>query len=999
MTAERKDPGRFQRLWENDRSFLLVILQLGLFILGFALLLGLHLFVLAKIQGLEQRHANEQSRLLLAEQINLNLAGIQSTFYEIAASTSQRRQSILGQDALGIIRDIRRILEILESGGTYFRRISVNLEFKDSVSTPITYHRGAGQSEYVLEAIDLLPKLSEIERKLDTLVELAGARQQFRSDGQERRYMETIAVVESFLKQIPPLFIRMRENTNRIHAEGLLRFKEIDRLTAEQKRFYQVVEMAVTGVTILLVIVFGAAIAHRIRTTNASLHHANRRLEQLKNQAQDSERYNSVINRILEVSIQELPLRETLNKALEQIMSVPWLAIEAQGSVFLADEDQNTLVLGAHYQFATELQEKCAVLPYGRCLCGRVALSRQTLFSNELEADHEIGFPGMHNHGHICLPIESQDRFLGVLNLYVAKGCERTTIDERFLQLATNTLANIIESKQAEDMLRKLSFAVEQSPATVIITDLEGRIEYVNPMFSEKTGYSFAEAIGQKPHILSSGHTTEEMYEDLWTTLKKGGIWRGEFLTRKKDGTMFWESAAISPIRTKAGEVSHYIAVKEDLTERKRIEHELRKATEIAEQANQAKSNFLANMSHEIRTPMNVIIGMTQLALESGLDPQQTNYVSKVRSSAELLLGIINDILDFSKIEADKLELESMDFYLQSVLDTLTQLIELKVARKGLALSVSVAPNVPALLKGDPLRLGQILINLVNNAVKFTQKGRVSLRVDLKERAGERLWLHFQVTDTGIGIAREQLRQLFEPFNQADGSTSRRYGGTGLGLAICKKLTQMMHGEIWADSEPGKGSRFHFTVQLGEGRRVRPMLSAVDNTSNADRLRGARVLLVEDNELNQELAKILLEKKGFHVVSVSNGLQALEILQQESFDAVLMDIQMPVMDGYTATRKIRELSCFDNLPIIAMTAGVMASDRCQAEQAGMNDFIGKPLNVDKMMEILVRWIAPIKAPRPLDPMDGSRSGVSTADGGEGEDVATAAASTDKDQEL
>jgi two-component system sensor histidine kinase/response regulator len=822
------------------------------------------------------------------------------------------------------------------------------------------------------------------------------------------------------------------------------------------------------------------------------------------------------------------------------------------GVLYIYEKDQERLRLltGFAYRERKTLDQYIVL---GQGLVGQCALERNPIVLTEPPADYVRIGSGLGDATPktiSVLPVLRADQLLGVLEiaslehttparqalldalLPVLAGnleiLQRNVATHRLLD-ETRAQAETLETQARELAAQKDAIQatetwylkiIESSPDGMLILDADGSIILANPQIEAIFGYARGELLGNKvemlvPQSVRPHHVglRSSFTRDSRARLMGTGIDRLHGV--RKDGSEFPVEVGLARLPDVGGRGDCVCAAVRDVTERRRAEDEVRRARELAEDATRAKSEFLANMSHEIRTPMNAIIGMSHLALQTTLDKKQRNYIEKVNRSAENLLGIINDILDFSKIEAGKMSMEQVAFRLEDVLDHVANLIGMKAEDKSLELLFNCGSEVPTALVGDPLRLGQVLVNLCSNAVKFTEAGEIILGVEQVQpvqqpvqQHGAEVELHFWVHDSGIGMTPEQCAKLFQSFSQADSSTTRKYGGTGLGLAISRTLVELMQGRIWVESTPGEGSTFHFHAKftqqaepmprrmysaeelmgvrvlvvddnatareilstmarrfglevdvardgleglhmvqaahakqlayevvlmdwkmpvmdgveavrrlqslhegrlpavimvtafgrdeamgaaqsrgakvnavltkpitsstlleavgeaLGRGRiaHTRSESKAQGQQQHLAQLRGARVLLVEDNDLNQELALELLRQAGIDAVLANHGQEALDILARDAaFDGVLMDCQMPVMDGYAATRHLRAQAAFRNLPIIAMTANAMAGDREKVLEAGMNDHIAKPLRVEDMFACMAKWIKPSKA--------------------------------------
>ncbi len=794
-------------------------------------------------------------------------------------------------------------------------------------------------------------------------------------------------------------------------------------------------------------------------------------------------------NNILELLSKGTQLKTIFEVLIQQLEQTHPLMI---GSVLLLDKQKKQLVGGVAVSLPTYYMQAIDGLEIGMGVgcCGTAAYSGKRVIVEDIlthpfwenfrELTQKVGIRACWSE-----PIlSSLDEVLGTFAIYYREPKAPTESDLKLIHDFSILATLVIENYRSNELLKKLSLAVEQSANVVVITNKKGIIEYVNPKFVEVTGYQQEEAIGQTPRLLKSPKTDVSTYKEMWETLLSGKKWQGEYCNRKKNGEFYWAWDNIAPIINDVGDITHFVAVQEDITSRraaeevirnsearfrnlventnivaweveietfgfnyisphaetmfgypcaewkrkdfwashivdedreqsvsfcknetkkgkdhtfeyrmkkangdtiwirdivtvnkdavgkpislsgvfinidegKKYEADLENAKHEAEQANRIKSEFLATMSHELRTPMNGVLGMAQILEETELTTQQRESVDIILRSGNGLLSIINDVLDLSKLDAEQLKLEMHSFNLEHLGADILDMFISEGKRKNLHIEMDYPEKCPRIFVGDSLRLQQILVNLLGNAVKFTSKGSVRLIVNCKPLAHQQIELTLSVQDTGIGIATENIETLFDPFIQADQSTTREFGGTGLGLSVSKRLIQLMNGEIGVESKPGEGATFWIRLSLPLANDKEISESQNPISTNNSKLTG-KVLLVEDDNTNQLVALGILRKMGLEVELAEDGQQAVMACQRKRYDLILMDCRMPVMDGYEATKVIRSQQIGLSIPIIALTANSSPDDKKHCIDAGMNDVITKPFKKQDLFNRLRHWLA------------------------------------------
>ncbi len=575
--------------------------------------------------------------------------------------------------------------------------------------------------------------------------------------------------------------------------------------------------------------------------------------------------------------------------------------------------------------------------------CERVLGRWSTVEDPQGEYDYRIVRPD----GHI--------RWVSVRTFAVRDAAGRT---EKIVGIAKDCT----EQRRSENARAFLAAIVDSSRDSIVGTDLNSRILSWNKASEELFGFTAEEALGQHIGILFAPERQGDYVQSLERIRHIERTHSFESVRVTKGGVPVDVLVILSPVKDSSGELQGVSAIYHDITSRKLADAQLLKAKEAAEAAARAKSEFLANMSHEIRTPMNGILGMTELALDTELDATQREYLNAVKYSADSLLAVINDILDFSKIEVGKLGLDPIEFNFRDHLGQAMKALAVRAHEKDIELACFVPPEFPNSVVGDPVRLRQVILNLVGNAIKFTEKGEVVLRAEIVAEDESNLTLHYSVRDTGIGIPPEKQKLIFEPFSQADASTTRKYGGTGLGLTISMRLIEMMGGRLWLESETGKGSTFHFTTQLGRATGVVPGSPHIDMAL----LRNLPVLVVDDNETNRQILDVTLHHWSMKPVCVSSAHEALLVLNSarelgKPFALMLVDCHMPEVDGFMLVEEIRQQPEFNSLAVLMLTSGGQRGDGARCKELGISAYLIKPVLQSDLLETLVRVLSPAGA--------------------------------------
>lgn len=993
-----------------------IILMMVSFLFSIFLLMTINkLMVNAQVKN-EQIIFNEQQHINLIKILQNKLNELHQISYRLSRLEDIRLFTKQEKGINILLGNIELLTNVLISGGEYENNIKINIYNQDLFTNKIIYQPPS--EEFSSDILELSPRLVMIN---DVSNQLIKTMQRYYDTENTKQYHEVKSLykqLESLISRSKETanraYLQVQESKNQLHKEMDSRILRYDfyrylflilivmsmviLLRQMIKQIYQLVdrheqskidleENNQTIQKILDSLPVGIALANR----KQEIQQINKTALKWMNDANEADYINEhcgnvfcledeercpITSNDLAIYDIELGLRNKDGKTSTVVKSAIPIRLHNQDMILEAFMDISKQKQ-AEQDLIEQKQFNDAVL--NSALVGIIvidALSHKILSVNEkakemIKAD-EVNIIGSICNNFICpadrgsCPITDLDQQIHNQqknlitahneNIQILKSVKKAKINGH--DVYVESFIDISDKTKAEQELKKLSMVVQESPNSIVITTTNGDIEYVNPAFEQITGYSSEEVLGQNPRILNARNAENTIdYKEMWETISAGQIWRGEFCNKKKNGSVFWELASITPVKNSKGIITNYIAIKDDITNRKKSESELKVAKENADKANKAKSFFLAKMSHEIRTPMNGIMGMTDIIMQGTDDKELEEKLKVISVSAENLLTIINEILDFSKIEAGQVELENIPFDLKKMLTEVEELLMIKAKAKNLYLKTRISDQLPIYVLGDPTRVKQIIINLVNNAINFTEEGGITIFLEKKRQnlKSSNFILGINVIDTGIGISEEGKKKLFMAFSQTDNSTTRTHGGTGLGLLISKELSHLFSGNIGVDSQLGEGSTFWVEIPTQEASQEHKENITIKKEELIIK-KNLNILLAEDNKINQKIAILNLEKLGHQVQIANNGREAVDLFMESHYDLVLMDIQMPVMSGLEATGLIRvheiRSKKIRKTPIIALTANALTTDKDKYIAAGMNDYLSKPFKLQDLIRVL-----------------------------------------------
>ncbi len=958
------------------------------------------------VQRLSQKTAgwstDKHAEIYMARNLEMLIKEIQADFFLLPTLNNRADQESTKNAALAHISKALDKLDILKQGGSLSPPEAITLLFDLPTNALFTFtpEKNAHRLSIINNIQGLLRQVQKDLGRIDLLLVIHNASA---TDTPPQRSLIHPSSLKTLLNHDKGLFAELNDQAKEFTTSSQCLLENIQQHNKTTIKRYQLIGVLVAGATFILVAFLGSRLILQIINTTKIL--------RITRDSMASEyKKQKALNTILAITHDPLDLKEKLTKSLNIILQSLFSTTINKGAIFLCDQTRQKIVLQAQQGMNDQLPCMAQGSYFGSCLCSIAAVSGEIIECGSDDPRHRLNHDGMRPHNHFCLPITVEERTLAVLLIQLEKDISLPQSDRNFLGAVAHSMAALIRQQMAEEKLAKSEvdrLALFESSNEAILL-LEN-----NEVIRCNRAAALLFSLGDQAEIISTpptellAHNDEgasvQTFLSLINIAMQQSTAHGECLMKRRDNSTFEAALTFTPILLYGSHIL-YLVIR-DISAKKEEQLALLTAKKQAEKASRAKSNFLAAMSHEIRTPLNAILGMTLLSLEKGLAPGLQENMETIHTAADSLMSLINDILDITKIEESQLLLEEKPFSLQDLVDKLTAIFRGQFRCANIGLRVEIASGTPLQLIGDARRISQILNNLLTNALKFTMEGEVTVTLSSPHHDDRDAVIQCAVQDSGIGISGDTLPIIFDDFSQAE--TSRQFGGLGLGLAISKRLAEIMGGKLWATSIPNQGSTFYLEIPLPLSLdRDRTGSTTAKNTGifrQAEVLQGARFLVVEDNDINRKVVVQILETVGAHADYARNGREAVEKISK-GHQAVLMDIEMPVLDGIGATREIRKDRRFSGIPIIAMTAHAMVDDRRRCLEAGMNDYLTKPIEPVHFIDTLEKWLDPGRKDKPLATKedllkDRDRPHQSRGQGGDVLDTATAIAKMGGNRDL